>query len=43
VVVPLPSYLFHVENRVCLSRSVQVAGTTWLTVTRIVAKVGDLV
>jgi hypothetical protein len=31
------------ENRVCLSRGVQVAGATWRAVTRIVAGVGDLV
>jgi hypothetical protein len=35
--------LFHLENRVCLSRGVQVAGATWWAATRIVAKVGDLV
>jgi hypothetical protein len=32
-----------VENCVCLSRSVQVAGAAWRVVTRIVAGVGDLV
>jgi hypothetical protein len=32
-----------VENRVCLSRYVQVAGTTWRAATRIVAGVEDLV
>jgi hypothetical protein len=31
-----------VENRVCLSRGVQVAGATWWTVMRIVTGVGDL-
>jgi hypothetical protein len=31
------------ENRVCLSHGVQVAGTAWRTTTRIVAGVGDLV
>jgi hypothetical protein len=40
-VLPLP--LFHSENRVCLSRGVQVAGAAWHAVTRIVAGVGDLV
>jgi hypothetical protein len=34
--------LFHLENRVCLSRGVQVAGAAWRSVTRIVAGVGDL-
>jgi hypothetical protein len=32
-----------VENHICLSRGVQVAGVTWWTVTRIEAGVGDLV
>jgi hypothetical protein len=31
------------ENRVCLSRGVQVAGAAWRVVTMIVAGVGDLV
>jgi hypothetical protein len=31
------------ENRVCLSRGVQVAGTAWHATTRIVVGVGDLV
>jgi hypothetical protein len=31
------------ENCVCLSRGVQVTGTAWRVVTRIVAGVGDLV
>jgi hypothetical protein len=35
--------LFHVENRVCLSRGVQVAGATWCAATSTVAEVGDLV
>jgi hypothetical protein len=35
--------LFHLENRVCLSRGVQVAGVAWLAVTRIVSGVVDLV
>jgi hypothetical protein len=32
-----------VENRVCLSRGVQVAGATWHATTRTVEGVGDLV
>jgi hypothetical protein len=35
--------LFHLENRVCLSRGVQVVGTEWRAATRIMAGVGDLV
>jgi hypothetical protein len=35
--------LFHSKNRVCLSRGVQVSGTAWRAVTRIVVGVGDLV
>jgi hypothetical protein len=35
--------LFHVENRVCLSCSVQVTSVTWRAATRIMAGVGDLV
>jgi hypothetical protein len=35
--------LFRVENRVCLSRGVQVAGAAWRVETRIMAGVGDLV
>jgi hypothetical protein len=35
--------LFRSENRVCLSRGVQVAGAAWRAVTRTVAGVGDLV
>jgi hypothetical protein len=30
------------ENRVCLSRGVQVAGVAWRVAMRIVAEVGDL-
>jgi hypothetical protein len=33
----------HMENRVCLSRSVQVAAAAWWAVMRIVLGVGDLV
>jgi hypothetical protein len=35
--------LFCLENRVCLSRGVQVAGAAWCAAMRIVAGVGDLV
>jgi hypothetical protein len=35
--------LFHLENHVCLSHGVQVAGAAWCAVMRIVAGVGDLV
>jgi hypothetical protein len=35
--------LFRSENRVCLSRGVQVAGVAWRAATRTVARVGDLV
>jgi hypothetical protein len=38
-----PLSLFHLENHVCLSRGVQVAGAAWRAATRIVAGVGDLV
>jgi hypothetical protein len=31
------------ENRICLSRGVQVAGAAWRAATRIVAGVGNLV
>jgi hypothetical protein len=41
--VVLPLSLFHLENRVCLSRSVHVTGVACRTVMRIVAGVGDLV
>jgi hypothetical protein len=36
------SSLFHLENRVCLSRGVQVVGAAWYAATRIVVGVGDL-
>jgi hypothetical protein len=39
----LPLSLFHLENRVCLSRGVQVAGAACLAATRIMEGVGDLV
>jgi hypothetical protein len=35
--------LFHSENRVCLSRGVQVVGAAWRAAMRTVAGVGDLV
>jgi hypothetical protein len=35
--------LFRSENRVCLSRGVQVAGVAWRAVMRIMIGVGDLV
>jgi hypothetical protein len=35
--------LFHLENRVCLSRGMQVAGAAWRAATRIMAGVGDMV
>jgi hypothetical protein len=34
--------LFRSENRICLSRGVQVAGAAWRAATRTVAGVGDL-
>jgi hypothetical protein len=33
--------LFRLQNRVCLSRGVQVAGAAWHVATRTVAGVGD--
>jgi hypothetical protein len=36
-------HLFHLENRVCLSRGVQVAGEAWRAVMMIVTGIGDLV
>jgi hypothetical protein len=35
--------LFRSENRVCLSRGVQVVGAAWCAATRTVVGVGDLV
>jgi hypothetical protein len=35
--------LFHSENRVCLSRGVQVTGAAWHAATRTMTEVGDLV
>jgi hypothetical protein len=35
--------LFCLDNRVCLSRGVQVVGAAWHAATRIMAGVGDLV
>jgi hypothetical protein len=42
-VVLLPLSLFRVENRVCLSRGVQVVGAARQAAMRIVIGVGDLV
>jgi hypothetical protein len=36
-------YLFRLENRVCLSHGVQVAGVAWRATMRIMIRVGDLV
>jgi hypothetical protein len=36
-------HLFHLENRICLSRGVQVAGEAWRAVMMIVTGIGDLV
>jgi hypothetical protein len=36
-------YLIRLENRICLSHGVQVAGVAWQATMRIVAGVGDLV
>jgi hypothetical protein len=41
--IVLPLSLYRVENRVCLSRDVQVVGAAWRTATKIMAGVGDLV
>jgi hypothetical protein len=41
VILPLP--LYHMENRVCLSLGVQVAGATWRVAMRIMPGVGNLV
>jgi hypothetical protein len=41
--VILPLSLFRVENHICLSRGVQVAGAAWWAAMRIMAGVGDLV
>jgi hypothetical protein len=41
--VVLPLFLFHLDNHICLSHGVQVAGAAWLAVMRIMAGVGDLV
>jgi hypothetical protein len=35
--------LFHVENRVCLFRGVQIIGAAWWASMMIVVGVGDLV
>jgi hypothetical protein len=41
--VVLPLFFVSLENRVCLSRGVQVVGATWHAATSIVAGLGDLV
>jgi hypothetical protein len=41
--VVLPLSLFHLENCVCLSHVVQVAGAAWHAAMRIVVAVEDLV
>jgi hypothetical protein len=43
VLMILPLSLFRVENHVCLSRGVQVAGAAWRAAMRIMVGVGDLV
>jgi hypothetical protein len=35
--------LFRLENRICLSRGMQVVGAAWRAATRTMAGVGDLV
>jgi hypothetical protein len=40
--VVLPLFFVSLDNRVCLSRGVQVAGAAWRAATRIMAGVGDL-
>jgi hypothetical protein len=42
-VVVLPLFLFHVENRVCLSHYVQMGDEAWRAAMMIMAGVGDLV
>jgi hypothetical protein len=39
----VPLSLYRVDNRVCMSHGVQVAGASWWTAMRIMARVGDLV
>jgi hypothetical protein len=43
VLFVFPLFLFHLENRVCLSRGVQVVGAAWRVTTRIMAGVEYLV
>jgi hypothetical protein len=43
ILIVLLLSLYHVENHICLSHGVQVAGAAWWAVTMIVAVVGDLV
>jgi hypothetical protein len=42
ILLGLPLSLFHLENHVCLSCGVQVAGAAWHAVMMIAAGVGDL-
>jgi hypothetical protein len=41
--VVLPLFFVSLENHICLSHGVQVAGAAWRAVTRIMIGVGDLV
>jgi hypothetical protein len=43
VLIVLPLSLYRLENRICLSCGVQVAGAAWQAAMRIMAGVGDLV
>jgi hypothetical protein len=43
ITVVLPLFFVSLENRVCLSRGVQVAGAAWRVATKIATWVGDLV
>jgi hypothetical protein len=40
--IVLPLSLFHLENHVCLSRGVYVAGAAWWAAMMIITGVGDL-
>jgi hypothetical protein len=43
ITVVLPLFLVSLENRICLSRGVQVVSSAWRAATRIMAGVGNLV
>jgi hypothetical protein len=43
ILIVLSLSLYCVENHVCLSPDVQVAGATWRAAMRIIVGVGDLV